>query len=39
MDLCMIAEVWKMRGLEAILEEYIHKIEGAYLLQEDIKQE
>lgn len=38
-NLRTIAEVWMKYGLESIPEEYIKKIEGAHLLQEDLKQD
>lgn len=38
MDLNKIAKVWEKRGIEAIPEEYLQKIEEAYLYQEELKQ-
>lgn len=36
-NLNTILEVWEKNNLEAIAEEYIQKIEGAYLIQEELK--
>lgn len=37
-DLIFIAEKWQKYSLATIREEKIHRIEGAYLLQEELKQ-
>lgn len=37
MDLNTIVEVWENHDLDIILEEYIQKIEEAYLIQEELK--
>jgi len=36
--LLLVAEEWKKNGLAAIPEDQIQKIEGDYLLQEELKQ-
>lgn len=37
-DLILVAEEWKKNGLVAIPEDQIQKIEGIYLLKEELKQ-